>query len=159
MHTNAHKRTQTHTNAHKCTRTNTYMCDCDCFCVCVCVYIHTYISVYIYNCFSDEISSHFYEADSSSGAMFSNDSDPVRSPIVRSGQKVIKTHPCRLKQCLHRPCGVGDFAERCDFKIEKSVSNCNRWRQVFIGFTKSPTQHCLCIRTLKQHWHKRFWIA
>jgi hypothetical protein len=30
---------------------------------------------------------------------------------------------------------VGDFVERCDFKIEKSVSNCNRQRQVFIVFT------------------------
>ena len=30
---------------------------------------------------------------------------------------------------------VGDFAERCDFKIEKSVSNRNHQRQVFIVFT------------------------
>ncbi len=30
---------------------------------------------------------------------------------------------------------VGDFAQRCDFKIEKSVSNHNRQRQVLIVLT------------------------
>ena len=39
----------------------------------------------IFDFFSDEISSHFYEADSSSGAgVFSTDPEQVRSPVVRS---------------------------------------------------------------------------
>jgi hypothetical protein len=53
-----------------------------------------------------------------------------------------------LKQYLHRLCGVGDFAEQCNFKKEKSISNRNPWHQVFIGFMKLPTPHRRCIQTL-----------
>jgi hypothetical protein len=41
----------------------------------------------------------------------------------------------KLMVRIHRRCGVGDFAERCDFKIEKSISNRNCQRQVFIVLT------------------------
>jgi hypothetical protein len=36
-----------------------------------------------------------------------------------------------FKVRIHRGCGVGDFTERCNFKIEKSISNGYRQRWKF----------------------------
>jgi hypothetical protein len=41
----------------------------------------------------------------------------------------------QIRVRIHRQCGVGNFAERCDFKIEKFISNFNCQQQVLIVFT------------------------